>query len=125
MLNQVLEASLALLILLLALSVSVIVRIRPTTASSTETSADSETAGPAGTSVPPSDAALWPGTLPDPIAAPAQPVGKTGRLVQGRYEARHVRGHLPGQRPPGPAGPPWGPAAPPPGHPQQGSERLT
>jgi hypothetical protein len=125
MLNQVLEATLALMILLLALSVSVIVRIRPTTASSTEASADSEAAGPAGTSLLPPDAALWSGPMPGAIAASVPPVSKTGRVVQGRYEARHVRGQPPGQRPPGPAGPPWGPAVPPPGQPQQGSERLT
>ena len=124
MLNQVLEATLALMILLLALSVSVIVRIRPTAAGSTEASADSEAAGPAGTSVPPPDA-VWSGPLPGAIAASVPPVSKPDRLVPGRYEARHVRGHLPGQRPPGPAGPPWGPAVPPPGQPQQGSERLT
>ncbi len=124
MLNQVLEATLALMILLLALSVSVIARIRPAAASSTEASADSESAGPAGTSVPPPDAALWSGPLPDAITASAPPVSKAGRPIQGRYEARHVRGRLPGQRPPGPAGPPWGPAVPP-GQPQQGSGRLT
>jgi hypothetical protein len=124
MLNQVLEVTLAVMILLLAMAVSAIVRIRPTTSSSTEASADSEPeragAGPAAPAPP-----LWSGPLPGGIAASAPPMSKAGRFIQGRYEARHVRGRMPRQRPAGPAGPPWGPAVPPPGRPQQGSERLT
>lgn len=125
MLNQVLEATLAVMIALLALSVSVIVRIRPTTSNSTDASADADAAGPPDSAAAASGLALWSGPLPGGVAAPVPPVSKTGRLVQGRYEARHVRGQLPRQRPPGPAGPPWGPAAPPADRPQQGSERPT
>ncbi len=124
MLNRVLEVTLALMILLLATSVSVIVRIRPTTSSSTETSADTESAGLAGMTTAASDPAPWTGPLPGRISAPAAPLSRTGRFIQGRYEARHVRGRMPKQRSPGPVGPPWGPALPPPGRPQQGSERL-
>jgi hypothetical protein len=124
MLNRVLEISLVLMILLLATSVSVIVRIRPTTSSSAETSADAESAGLADSTAAAPDPGLWSGPLPGGIAARAAPMSRTSRFIQGRYEARHVRGRMPKQRPPGPAGPPWGPALPPPGRPQQGSERL-
>jgi len=125
MLNQVLEVTLALMILLLALSVLVIARIRPTASSATVARADSEPGGPADTSTAAPDPPLWAGPLPGGLAASAPPMSKTGRFIQGRYEARHVRGRMPRQRPPGPTGPPWGPAVPPPGRPQQGSERLT
>ena len=124
MLNQVLEATLALMILLLLLSVSVIVRIRATPGGSTEARADGESAGLAvSTDVP--APALWPGPLTGGFAAPAAPASKPGRFIQRRYEARHVRGQVPRQRPLGPAGPPWEPAVPPPGRAQPGSERLT
>jgi len=125
MLNHVLEISLALMILLLALSVSVIVRIRPTPTGTTEASADGEPAPPAAVGLAPAGPALWTGPMPGGIAASADPMSRAGRFIQGRYEARHVRGRMPSQRPPGPAGPPWGPASRPPGLPQQGSERLT
>jgi hypothetical protein len=124
MLNQVLEATLVVMILLLVLAVSVIVRIRPTTGSSTETRADSESAGLAAASTDVPASALWPGPLMGGITATAPPTSKTDRFIQRRYEARHVRGQVPRQRPPGPAGPPWEPAVPPPGRPQPGSERL-
>jgi hypothetical protein len=124
MLNQVLEATLAVMILLLALSLSVIARIRPTAGSPTEARDDSESAGLAASTDVPAPA-LWPGPLTGGVTAPAPPASKPGRFIQRRYEARHVRGQVPRQRVPGPAGPPWEPAVPPPARPQQGSERLT
>src|SRR5262249_8267736 len=129
MLNQVLEATLAFMILLLAMSVTAIARVRPTTASNTESNTDADTTGPmparvVGTMPPPT---MWTGA-PAPmngnVRPPAPPRRRSGWLGRARYEARHVRGRMPAQRPPVPAGPPWGPATPPPpGRPQQGSER--
>ena len=129
MLNQVLEATLAFMILLLAMSVTAIARIGPTTASNTESSTDAESTGPVPGRVasPMPPPTMWnaaPGPMNGNAAPPASRPRKSGLLGRARYEARHVRGRMPAQRPTVPAGPPWGPATPPPpARPQQGSER--
>ncbi len=122
MLNQVLEAALALMILLLVMSVTAIVRVGTTVGGNREPGTNGDSAASAAdlsTAVPAPP--MWGGTVPGHLAPPPPP-RKPG-LFGPRYEARHVRGRAPNQRQPGPTGPPWGPAAPPPGLPQQGSER--
>lgn len=121
MLNQVLEAALAFMILLLLMSVTAIVRVDTAVPATTETNVNGEAAAVQNgrpTGVPTN--ALWAGSL----APPPVPARKSGVFGRGRYQARHVRGRMPKNRPPSPAGPPWGPAAPPPGLPRQGSERY-
>lgn len=124
MLNQVLEATLAFMVLLLAMSVTAIIRLGPTTNSAVRAGVDGD-APPSTSGLTTAAPApeLWrvPGT--DRLTSSGPAVRKTGWLGRGRYEARHVRGRMPRQWSPGPAGPPWGPAAPPPGRPQPGSER--
>jgi hypothetical protein len=123
MVNQVLEATLAVMILLLAMSVTAIVRVDAVPGNTAEPDADGEHAAQAGW--PPAESAppMWPAPQTTGLSASAQEPEKAGLVSRGRYEARHVRGRTPKPRSPGPVGPPWGPA-PPPGLPQQGSERL-
>ncbi len=136
MLNQVLEATLAVMILLLALSVAAIVRIGPMAQATTESNTDTEAGAqqpiravaapqPGQRVATAPAAALWSNPVPGSMRSPAPPAVRRPGLLGGRYEARHVRGRMPKPRPPAPAGPPWGPATPPPSRPQQSSERWT
>ncbi len=134
MLNQVLEATLAVMILLLALSVAAIVRIGPMPQAATESNTDTEAdtqqpmrvvAAPGQMVATASAPARWSNPVPGSMRSPAPPGVRRSGLLGGRYEARHVRGRMPKPRPPAPAGPPWGPASPPPSRPQQSSERWT
>jgi len=124
MLNQVLEAALAVMILLLVMSLTAIVRVDTAVAATTEAANSGEPAAAANgrpTAVPP--AALWTVPAPGGLIASRPAPRKAGLFGRTRYEARHVRGRMPKPRQPGPTGPPWGPATPPPGLSQQGSER--